>query len=166
MLEVRPERPGDMPGIRAVLTSAFGGPAEAGLVDALRGGSAWLPSLSMVAVREQTVIAYALLSRIVVAGDADVPALALGPVGVRRDVQRQGLGTAVVRSALAGASGERLVIVLGDPRYYRRFGFVPAASLGVTGPWRSFGEAWQALLLDGSRPAPGEALYPDAWDQL
>jgi putative acetyltransferase len=166
MTELRPEEPGDIPGIRAVLRAAFETSAEADLVDALRGGDAWLPGLSAVAVEDRAVVAYALLSRILIAGPGgDRPALALGPVAVLPDRQKQGYGSAVIREALRRAAGAEVVVVLGDPAYYGRFGFVPGARFGITGPWASFGDAWQVLpLRDGV--APGETVYPRPWSGL
>ncbi len=165
MTELRPERPEDIAGIRAVLTAAFGGPVEAGLVEALRDSDAWLPSLSVVAVAGGRVVAHALLSRItLVTADGDVPALALGPVAVLPESQRRGLGWAVVGDGLARRD-DRLVAVLGDPRYYGRFGFVPGAAHGVTSAWSSFGAAWQVLPPAGGTK-PGEVLYPAAWHDL
>jgi putative acetyltransferase len=162
MTELRPERPEDIPGIRAVHTAAFETPAEAGLVDALRATAAWIPSMSVVAVEQGQVVAHALLSRIVLAtAGGDVPALALGPVGVLPAFQKQGYGSAVIRDGLTRRD-DQLVIVLGDPAYYRRFGFVPGVPHGVTGAWSSFGEAWQVLPPSTGTPA-GEARYPGPW---
>lgn len=166
MIEVRPERPEDTAGIRAVLVAAFDTPAEADLVEALRADrQAWLPELSSVAVEDHRVVAHALLSAVVLAtAGGDVPALALGPVAVLPDHQRQGYGSAVIRDVLTRRGG-RLVVVLGDPAYYRRFGFRPAAESGITGAYMSFRDAWQALPpAGGSRP--GEVLFPDAWDDV
>ena len=169
MTEVRPERPEDIAGIRALHTAAFdhppfANPGEAMLVEALRGGDAWEPALSVVAV-DRRVIAHALLSRVVlVTGDADLPALALGPVAVLPGWQRQGLGAAVVRDVLE-RRGDRLVVVLGDPAYYRRFGFRPGADHGVTGAWSSLGRAWQVLPPAGGTK-PGEVVHPAPWHDL
>ena len=165
MTELRPERPEDIAAIRAVHTAAFETPAEAGLVDALRASDAWLPDLSVVAVDAGEAVAHALLSRIILAtAGGDVPALALGPVAVLPDHQRQGYGSAVIRDVLARRA-DRLVVVLGDPAYYGRFGFVPGAVHGITGEWSSFGAAWQVLPPAGGTK-PGEARYPDAWTEL
>ena len=164
MTELRPERPEDIAGIRAVLTAAFDTSAEAGLVDALRDSDAWLPPLSVVAAADR-VVAHALFSRIVLAtADGDVPALALGPVAVLPEVQRQGLGSAVIRHGLARRD-DRLVVVLGDPAYYGRFGFVPGAAHGITGEWSSFGAAWQ-VLPPAAGTKSGEVLYPAPWHNL
>lgn len=160
MSAVRAERPEDAGAIREVLTAAFDTDGEAELVAALRASDAWLPELSVVAERDGRVVAYALLSRITV--DAH-PALALGPVAVLPADQRRGLGTEVVREALRRArdGGERLVLVLGEPAYYARFGFVPAAPYGISSPWSSLGDAWQVLALHDVK-----AHYPAPWHAL
>lgn len=87
--------------------------------------------------------------------------------------QRIGHGTAVVQAALDAATelGERLVVVLGDPAFYRRFGFGPAERLGLTSPWSGLGEPWQALVLPPSttdEPAPpgGEVIFPPPWSKV
>jgi putative acetyltransferase len=163
-IRVRPEGPADVAAIRAVLKAAFPTPVEAGLVDALRDSPAWLPGLSIVGERDGDVVAYALLTRVTVEPGGR-PALALGPVAVRPAYQRTGLGVAVVYAALDAARDrdETLVLVLGDPGYYRRFGFVPAT--GLTAPW-SGTPHWQVLTLDGSEPPTGEVRYPPPWFAL
>lgn len=174
-LTVRVERPGDVPGVRRLLAVAFpgSGGAEVRLVDALRVHPAWLPGFSVVAEDDQVaadagglIVGQALLTRVLV---GDAPALALGPVAVLPDRQRTGIGTAVVRSALerAAIAHENLVVVVGDPAYYGRFGFVPALGLGLTGAWDALGDAWQALVLPGAAPPPpGEVAHPEPWHDL
>jgi putative acetyltransferase len=114
-------------------------------------------------------VAYALLTRVVV-GDAGAPALALGPVAVRPAYQGLGYGTATVQAALDAAAelGERLVLVLGNPAYYGRFGFEPAAAYGLTSLWS--GPHYQALVIPGANdggPVPGgEVRYPPPWHDL
>jgi putative acetyltransferase len=169
-IRVRPERPADVPAIRSVLTAAFTTAdtsvvVEPGLVDELRDSDAWLPALSMVGERDGEVVAHALLSRVVVE-PGEVPALVLGPVAVRPADQRTGLGTAVVRAALDAArdSGETLVLVLGEPSYYRRFGFAPTTAL--TSPY-SGNEYWQSLSLDASAAGlTGFVVFPPPWNGL
>ena len=120
---------GDVPDreqVYGVNAASFGTDAEAGLVDALREDpEAWLPGLSYVAeAADGTIAAYALLTRCHV---DDVPALALAPSRCCRH-QRQGAGGRRTGGAGGGtARGERLVLVLGHPEYYPRFGFVPAS---------------------------------------
>lgn len=110
------------------------------------------------------IAAYALVTRCRVGGAA---ALALAPVAVLPELQRHGGGGAAVRAVLgaaarrAAAGGERLVVVLGHPAYYPRFGFVRASSLGVGVAFEVPDEALMALVLDGPGPVPsGTVAYP------
>ncbi len=82
------------------------------------------------------------------------------------DRQRRGAGQAAVRAVLDAARlrGESLVLVLGDPGYYRRFGFVPASRYGIRAGFEVPDEAMMALVLDGSAPVPqGTIQYPAAF---
>ena len=56
------------------------------------------------------------------------------------------------------------MVVLGDPEYYRRFGFLPASRYGITGPYKVPDEVFQALALPGTgRVARGAVSYPPAF---
>ncbi|MFJ6483516.1 GNAT family N-acetyltransferase [Streptomyces sp. NPDC091682] len=158
----RPETAADAAAVRAINLAAFGTPLEADLVDALRADGSWLPGLSYVAeAPDGSVAAHALLTRCEVDG---APALALAPVATDPGLQRSGAGSSVVRALLAAARerGESLVIVLGHPEYYPRFGFLPASRFGIRAPFEVPDEALMALVLDGSRPVPaGTIRYPD-----
>ncbi|MFG3282625.1 GNAT family N-acetyltransferase [Streptomyces sp. NPDC048111] len=149
----RPEAPGETEAVRGVNLAAFPTAAEADLVDALRGDPAWVPGLSLVAeAPDGTVVGHALLTRCRVGG---AEALALAPVAVAPGHQRGGAGTAVVRAALdaARALGEDLVVVLGHPGYYPRFGFAPASGFGVRAPFDVPDGALMALRLQPDGPA-------------
>ncbi|MFE6228322.1 GNAT family N-acetyltransferase [Streptomyces sp. NPDC057854] len=162
---VRAERDGDRAAVREVVAAAFGRPDEADLVDALRADpDAWLPGLSVVAeAPDGSVAAHALITRCRVGG---APAAALAPVSVAPEHQRTGAGQAVVRAALDAArlAGERLVLVLGHPEYYPRFGFARASAYGIKPAFEVPDEAMMALVLDGSAPVPaGTVAYPAAF---
>ncbi|WP_406457327.1 N-acetyltransferase [Streptomyces sp. NBC_00876] len=161
----RPETADDTTAVHAVNAATFPTEAEAVLVDTLRADpTAWLPGLSYVAeTADGSVAAYALLTRCLVEG---VPALALAPVATAPEHQRRGAGQAVVRAALDAARlhGESLVLVLGHPEYYPRFGFVPASRYGILAPFEVPDEAMMALVLDDSAPVPrGTIEYPEAF---
>jgi putative acetyltransferase len=78
-----------------------------------------------------------------------VPALGLGPVSVAPDRQKSGVGSALVRGVIAAADelGEPLMVLLGEPAYYSRFGFKPAAELGIAAPEPEWGDYFQARPL-------------------
>ncbi|MFH8382312.1 GNAT family N-acetyltransferase [Kitasatospora sp. NPDC018058] len=167
----RVESPQDAPATRRVHMAAFPGPDEADLVDALRRDPAWLPGLSLVAVDESgLVIGHALLTRLRVGdGGGGGDAVALAPVAVAPEWQRKGIGELVVRAALAAAeeAGEKLVVVLGDPGYYGRFGFTPAGRHEVTGPFEVPEAYFQALPLAAYDGGPrGLCRYPEPFVEV
>ena len=60
-------------------------------------------------------------------------ALNLGPVAVKRELRGKGVGSALMRGSLARAKelGWESVFLAGNPKFYSRFSFVPAADFGV-----------------------------------
>lgn len=161
----RPETADDISAIHAVNAAAFPTEEEAEIVAALRADpNAWIPELSIVTTdHDGAVVGYALLSRCLVGGD---PALALGPCAVLPDFQRTGAGSAAIRDGLsrARALGENLVVVLGHPEYYPRFGFTPASRSGIAPTFEVPDDAMLALQLDPTRECPrGTIKYPPAF---
>jgi putative acetyltransferase len=148
---VRPETPADAGPIEAVNVAAFGGrPNEAALVGAIRASPGFVADLSLVAEADGAVIGHVMLSGLELRdGDARHPALVLAPLAVAPRWQRCGVGSALVRHALAAAqaAGHRAVVLLGAPAYYRRFGFEPSAAQGIAQPFR-VGDASQVVFLD------------------
>lgn len=123
---IRPEAPEDAAAIRSVVTHAFGRADEAALVDALRG--AGKTPVALVAIVDTRVVGHVLFSPVTL--DGAPLGLGLAPLAVAPEVQHRGVGAALVRAGLAAVrdGGTRVVVVLGDPDYYRRFGFVAAES--------------------------------------
>jgi putative acetyltransferase len=164
---VRPEVAGDRDAVRRVNELAFEGPAEADIVDALRDSDAWLPSLSLVAEDDTGIVGHALFS--LVRLDSGPELLSLGPMAVLPERQRGGVGTALVRRGVRRARGTEypLVVVLGHPDYYPRFGFRPARRYGIETPYDAPDEAWMALRLPAyDNRVRGTVLYPPAWDSV
>ncbi|NRQ36060.1 N-acetyltransferase [Nonomuraea sp. NN258] len=154
----RPETEQDIPAIREVNLGAFPTPLEADLVEALRTDPAWIPGLSIVAqAADGTVAGYALLTRCHVGQE---PALALGPCAVLPGFQKQGAGSAAIRAGLdaARAMGENLVLVLGHPEYYPRFGFTRASGYGIRPSFEVPDEAMMALVFDDTLPVPSGVI--------
>jgi predicted N-acetyltransferase YhbS len=175
---VRRERPAEFAAVHAVHLAAFAvdpvtgvhrstaDVPEAPLVDALREDAGFLPHLSLVAVEDDEIVGHAIATR----GWLEpfgTPVLGLGPLGVRPDRQRSGVGSALVHAlvAVAEAADERLVALLGSPAYYRRFGFVAAAELGISAPDPAWGEHFQARHLNGP-PVTGAFRYAEPFLRL
>jgi predicted N-acetyltransferase YhbS len=175
---VRREQPADHDAVRQLHRAAFTrDPAtgvlrpaeavpEARLVDELREDAGFLPHLSLVAVDGDDLVGHVLATR----GWLEpfgTPVLGLGPLGVRPELQRRGVGTVLVHAllAVAEACDERLVALLGDPAYYRRFGFVRSTELDVEPPAAAWGGHFQARQLTGP-PVRGTFRYADPFARL
>ncbi len=152
---VRRELPGDEEAIRRVHLSAFARdaagevPPEVGLVDALRASDAWVPELSLVAlagVNGDAVVGHVVCSRAWIGGR---DALGLGPLGVLREHHNRGVGSALMHAVLgaADARDEPLVVLLGHPAYYPRFGFRLAQTYGISPPVAEWAPHFQARAL-------------------
>lgn len=161
---IRPERDADQSAIRTVNEAAFGGREEADLVEALRADEAVL--LSLVAEIDGDIVGHVLFGRMSIETPAClVPAVALAPMAVVPAHQRHGIGTQLVRAGLdrMRGLGERIVIVVGHPGYYPRFGFSSDAARSLDGPFAR--DAFMALELEaGSLGAVrGRVRYPAAF---
>jgi putative acetyltransferase len=164
MVVIREEIGADKEAIREVNDLAFGGPDEARLIERLR--SDVLVIASLVAIEAERVVGHILFSELPVEADgAAIHAAALAPMAVRPERQRQGIGSSLVRRGLeiCRARGIELVIVLGHPAYYPRFGFSARKAERLRAPFS--GDAFMALelvpgVLDG---LTATVRYPPAF---
>ena len=165
-MRVRPVAEADAAGVRVVLTAAFPTGAEADLVEHLTRDADLV--LGFVAIDEGQVVGFAAFSRMaVVADEARVPALALGPVAVLPAVQRRGIGGRLIEAGLAAANGRGvpLVFVLGDPDFYGRFGFRTQTAAPFASAYA--GPDFMAQWLSSPRaPASGRADHAPAFAGL
>ena len=129
---LRTERPGDMLPVYELVSAAFGRPDEAELVNRLRECGAAV--VTMVEEEEYEFMGHLMLSPITIDGQ-EGPWLGLAPVAVHPDWQGQGIGSDLVREGLDTAleMDWKAVVVLGDPAYYGRFGFMSNARLTLDG---------------------------------
>ena len=165
-MRIREERREDFDRIDAVLDEAFGDEPVERLVRLIRASEHYVPGLAFVAVDERgRVVGHTMLSYAELEEGGRV--LQLSPLGVEPDRQRQGFGSALVRHALAAADELEypLVVLVGDPRYYNRFGFVPSGELGILPPASEPDAPWQAVRL-GAYDASlrGRLRLPPAFD--
>ncbi len=145
-MRIREEVPGDRDLIGALLDLAFGGTEESLLVERLRAESAVIAAL--VATENERVLGHILFSELPIeTGGSSLRAAALAPLAVAPERQRQGIGTSLVRAGLEACreNGVAAVIVLGDPDYYRRFGFSSEAARNLHAPFS--GPAFMAMEL-------------------
>lgn len=152
---LRPEEPPDYPAIRDLLVKAFPSNAEARLVDLLRSSGDLTLSIVAVDVATQLILGHIAFSPIELSQSAS--GLGLAPVAVLPQFQRQGVGTSLVRSGIEFCKelNCHFLVVLGEPSYYRRFGFEPAGNWGLLDQYGG-GTAFQALELQmDSIPRPG-----------
>lgn len=136
-------------------------------MDALREEEAHLPELCLVASDDQGIVGHIFFSRARLDGGPEV--LALAPMAVLPERQRGGAGSALVVESLRRAAETPfpLVIVLGHPAYYPRFGFEPATPLGIEAPFEVPAEAWMAYPLPAYSPAVrGTVVYADAFSSV
>jgi putative acetyltransferase len=144
---IRPERPGDEDAVREVHRLAFGRDDEGRLVDDLRAGG--FGRLALVAEDEGRVVGHVLFGALpIVTPSATLDALALAPLAVVPAHQRRRIGSALVRDGLRACrdDGHRIVVVLGHPGYYPRFGFSAEKATRLASPYA--GPAFMALELE------------------
>ena len=165
MISIREETPADYDAIREVNRLALWGDAEGQLIDRLRAEGLMIASL--VAEVDGRVVGHILFSEVAIEtpGGA-VRAAALAPMAVRPEWQRRGIGSALVRRGLevCRERGHAIVLVVGHPDYYPRFGFSAELARRLSSPFS--GDAFMALEL---RPGAlegvtGTVQYPEAFN--
>ena len=168
---IRSEEPDDAAGIAKVLTDAFSRKDEAELVDAIRSSDAYDPDLSLVCVENGSIVGYVLFSPVVIrAPDCDeTPALALAPVAVLSTYQNKGIGTALIEEGIhrSHQKGAKIITVLGEPGYYRRFRFESAQEHKIEPPWDVPEGSYMVLGLETNvlRDVHGVVHYPEPFVQ-
>ena len=147
-MNIRAETPEDYSAVRQVNEEAFGSPGEAELVDALRKNTQ--PYISLVAEVGSRIVGHIFFSPVRIESEVHAPAaLGLGPMAVLPEYQNQGVGSGLVRRGLEECRklGHEVVVVLGHPEYYPRFGFVPASRKGLSCEYPVPDEAFMVLEL-------------------
>ena len=166
MTEIRKEEPGDQDSVRHVNMAAFENGPEAALVDKLRVSCE--DYLAFVAVEDGIVVGHILFTPVTVDG-CGVVGMGLAPMAVLPSYQHEGIGSQLIRHGLAHLhrSGCPIVIVLGHPEYYPRFGFEPASKYQLSSQWESVpDEAFMVVIYDaGALPRAGSVVrYRDEFN--
>lgn len=162
VVAIRAEAPADRDAIRHVNRLAFGQEDEADLVDALRDGG--YVRASLIAEVEQRVVGHILFSDLpIVTATGTVPALALAPMAVLPAFQRLGVGSELVRRGLVECweRGHRIIVVLGHPAFYPRFGFSHKLATRLASPFSGKESFMAAELVPGALDGiEGRVEYP------
>ncbi|RZQ60901.1 GNAT family N-acetyltransferase [Amycolatopsis suaedae] len=171
---VRRETAADRTDVRAVHAAAFTRPdtpgiepSEAWLVDALRADGDLIAGLSLVAEIDGEIVGHVCCSRARVGTRDGV--VALGPLGVSPKRWGVGVGSALMHAVLAAADvlGVPAVVLLGDPRYFGRFGFVLADTHGISPTVPAWAPAFQLRPLSAYSPElRGTFHYAPAFERL
>ena len=162
---IRRETAGDVAAIRQVISAAFEGDDEADLVERLRADGDLI--LSLVAEQDGQIVGHVAFSRLSITNDSDVtPGVSLSPVSVLPEMQRKGVGRALIEAGhdQLRRAGETAVFVLGDPAYYSRFSYsvsgADAFDCAYAGPY------FQWLRLSPQAPVAGVIAYAPAFGGL
>lgn len=170
--KIRQETESDFAAVYDILKTAFDQKDEADLVDLLRLSDAFIPQLSLVATQDNQIVGYILFTKIKIRGgkNAIYESLALAPVAVSPDWQKQGIGGQLIRAGLEQAKklGHSSVIVLGHEHYYPKFGFQPARKWQIKAPFEVPTEVFMALELtkNGLAGVTGTVKYDKAFEQV
>ena len=159
--------------IYEIVAAAFGRAEEAVLVDDIRASEEFVPELSLIAERDGRIVGHVMISHARLRADDGTERRigTLAPLAVTPDVQRTGIGSALVRevAARAEAMGEPLVVLEGSPDYYGRLGFEHSVRHGIRIDLPSWApaEAAQVMRLAGYEPSMrGLVVYSAAFDEV
>lgn len=135
---IRQETSSDFDAVYTTVQAAFASAqhsdgTEQDLVTALRSSAAFIPELSLVAAVDDKIVGHIMFTRASVSSQT---ILVLAPLSVLPACQQRGIGSALVQEGhrIAKELGYKYIAVLGSETYYPRFGYGPAAQLGIEVP--------------------------------
>lgn len=168
MLVIREETPADYEKVYLLVKSAFAlaehaDGNEQDLVNDLRKSESFIPSLSLVAEKDGVLAGYILFTKLRIGEET---ALALAPLAVLPDFQKQGIGSSLIKEGHKRAKemGYRFSVVLGSEKYYPKFGYVPASRYGIEAPFPVPDENFMAINLKGeSVKLNAQVIYDKAF---
>lgn len=145
-LLIRAEAADERAAVVRINDDAFGGTAESRLIESIsRTGR---PTISLVACADGAPVGHIFFSEVHMRSDGPVLSVfALAPMAVVPAWQRRGIGSRLVESGLDACvrRGGQVVVVVGHPAFYPRFGFVPASRVGLRSVYSSAGDAFMAF---------------------
>lgn len=167
-IQIRQELLEDYQQVRELVRAAFvlaehSDGNEHNLIERMRLSPEYIPELSLVAVSGDIILGHIMFSKISV-GQSE--AIALAPLSVRTDWQRKGIGKLLVTTGhrLAHKMGYSCSVVLGNPDYYSRFGYIKASNYGIIAPFEVKDDYYMVCELNKNCDIPkGSVKYSDAF---
>lgn len=167
---IRKEEEKDYKNIYELNKLAFGQENESKLVEKIRRGNSFIPELSLVAEINSRIVGHILFSKIKIIGSSIFETLALAPMAVIPEFQRQGVGSKLIKKGMQTAKelGFDSIIVLGHKDYYPKFGFRRASEWNIQCPFKVLDEVFMAIeLTDGAlENKAGTVKYPDEFMEV
>jgi len=162
---IRREKEEDFKDIYEINKQAFKQKDESELIERIRISKNFVPELSLVAEEDGKIIGHILFSKIKIIGEEEYESLALAPMAVLPELQKQGIGGKLIKEGLNKARelGFNSVIVSGHKDYYPRFGFERASKWNIKCPFQVPDEAFMATELNAGALAnkSGIVEYPE-----
>lgn len=175
-LTVRPQTPADWAAVQEIIGAAFAGPdgtvpVEVPLNDELGRDAGLVPGLTLVAELDGTVVGQLTCSygTLTDAGGRQRSVVGVGPVSVLPAHQGTGVGGTLLRALIDAAerAGEPALVLLGDPAFYGRYGFVAADDFGIAAPDPAWGRYFQVHpLRSAAGSLAGGFRYAAPFDRL
>lgn len=169
MLIIRQEEPRDYEAVRIINDKAFNQPVEGNIIETLRKSDAMI--LSLVAEHGNKVVGHIFFSEVSLDDHPEITgAMGLAPMAVLPEYQGMGIGKELVGKGIEMLKNRAapLIIVLGHPEYYPRFGFEPASGYGLKCQWQGIpDEAFMVLILDREKMknVSGVIRYREEWNE-
>lgn len=166
MLEIRQESKNDYKEVYNVIKTAFetaeqSDGNEQDLVEELRNSDKFIPKLSLIAIKDNRIVGHILFTKLEI---GEYEELALAPLAVLPEYQRQGIGKKLIEEGhkIAKSLGYHYSVVLGSEKYYPKFGYVPAIQYGIKPPFDVPNENFMAIKLnDTELEIQGVVKYAD-----
>ncbi len=157
MLVIRPEEPADYREVEEVTREAFWnhhvpGCDEHYLVHIMRYSRDFIPELDFVAGLDDKIVGNIMYTKSVIkqTDGNEFPVITFGPISVLPELQKQGIGSALIERSFDEARklGHKVVVIYGFPSYYRRFGFESCVRYNISNIDGRYPKAMQIFELE------------------
>jgi putative acetyltransferase len=168
LMIIRMEKTNDHSAVREVDLRAFPSDVEASLVEKLRN---YGNIISMVALVDGKVVGHIIFSPLTIEnGKESFPELILAPIAVLPEYQNQGIGSQLIEKGIIECrnQGHSIIILVGHPEYYPRFGFKSAEKNGIQHPFKVPEDVFMVyeLVPDALQRVNGVLKYSAAFDNF